>query len=183
MPENVSHDDGTVSMPEDKYDALKASLSDAQDKASRVDDLEAALSEAEDERDDLRDQVDAMNPLVDTLQAALSDQTGLSDDFVADMSPAEIQDAYAGDLSDLLDDSGGDDPDATDDNGDAVGSSGQGVARTGANGGSSALTDDQQEKVAALEARAEHAESMSGDHWDAAAEVARDKIAEIKGDN
>ena len=186
MSDTVTRDNGTVEIPEDKYDALKASLSDAQDKADKVDDLKASLSEAEDERDDLRSQVDAMTPLVDTLQAALSKQTGLSDDFVADMSPADIQDAYAGDLSDLLDDSAGDD---TDDGmgggagGGAVGSSGGGVSQTGATGGASTLSDDEQEQIAALEARAEHAENMDGDHWDAAAEVARDKIDAIKGDN
>lgn len=184
MSDTVTRDNGTVEIPEDKYDALKASLSDAQDKADKVDDLKASLSEAEDERDNLQSQVDAMNPLVDTLQAALSEQTGLSDDFVADMSPAEIQDAYAGDLSDLLDDSaGGDTDDGGSDDGDAVGSSGGGVSQTGATGGGSALTDEEQKEVAALEARAEHAENMDGDHWDAAAEVARDKIAAIKGDN
>jgi chromosome segregation ATPase len=184
MSDNVTHDDGMVSMPEEKHDALKASLSDAKEKADRVDDLEAALSEAEDERDDLQTQVEAMTPLVDTLQAALSEQTGLSDDFVNDMSPADIQDAYAGDLSDLLDDTAGD-GETSDDGGagGAVGSSGDGVSQTGATGGSSALSDDEQKQVAALEARAEHAENMDGDHWDAAAEVARDKIDAIKGDN
>ena len=183
MTDTVTRDNGTVEIPEDKYDALKASLSDAQDKADKVDDLKASLSEVEDERDDLRSQVDAMNPLVDTLQAALSEQTGLSDDFVADMSPAEIQDAYAGDLSDLLDDSGGAGGDADDGMGGNVGSSGGGVSQTGATGGGSTLSDEEQKQVAALEARAEHAENMDGDHWDAAAEVARDKIANIKGDN
>lgn len=185
MTDTVTRDNGTVEIPEDKYDALKASLSDAQDKADKVDDLKASLSEAEDERDDLKNQVEAMNPLVDTLQAALSEQTGLSDDFVDDMSPAEIQDAYAGDLSDLLDDSNGGAGGDTDDGmgGGNVGSSGDGVSQTGATGGGSALTDDEQKQVAALEARAEHAENMDGDHWDAAAEVARDKIAAIKGDN
>ena len=192
MSENITRDDGTVELAEDKYDNMKAALAEAEDKADEADDLRAALSEAEDERDEAQANVEAMSPLVDELRAALADRTGLSEDFVADMSPTEISEAHEDDLSDLLaaepegsaedepgagDGMGGGEPDA-----EAVGSSGEGVSQTGATGGGSTLSEDEQEQVAALEAKAEKAESLNGDGWDAAAERAREQIAEIKGE-
>jgi hypothetical protein len=186
MSESITRDDGTVELAEDKYDSMKAALAEAEDKADEADDLRAALSEAEDERDEAQANVEAMSPLVDELRAALADRTGLSEDFVSGMSPTEISEAHEDDLSDLL----SPDAEASDEDGmgggepetETVGSSGEGVSQTGATGGGSTLTEDEQEQVAALEAKAEKAESLNGDGWDAAAERAREQIAEIKGE-